>query len=211
MKNILPEILKGLEKAPDPDRVSIYGQTSPKIKALLHRLAERLPADECYLEIGCLRGATLVSALLDLKNIMAYACDNFSQLPQFAGEKHLSMNLARYGKRLPKINLRNMDCFALAREPKPFEKPVGIYFYDADHSEESQFKAIVELERHLAREAVVLVDDWNWKAVKAGTWRGIKKIAAEKVEFYDLTSPRPRCKEHYWNGVGAFHLTRRKS
>lgn len=211
MENVLPEIIDSLATYPASDGVNIPGFTSAKVKALLHRLISKLPPDECYLEIGCLCGSTLVSGLLDHKDVSAYACDNFSEFEaRFDARKNLPANLAAYANRLPKIDFRNMDCFALAKEPAPFAKPIGIYFYDGAHDAQSQAKAIIEFERHLSRNAIVLVDDWNREHVRQGTWYGIDCIRPFRATFYELPSKGESDSSEFWNGVGAFFLELRR-
>lgn len=207
MENVLPEVIASLASSPPSDGVNIPGFTSSKVKTLLHRLISKLPPDECYLEIGCLCGSTLVSALLDHKDVSAYACDNFSEFEaRFDARKNLPANLAAYANRLPKIDFRNMDCFALAKEPAPFAKPVGVYFYDGSHDEQAQAKAITDFERHLSRRSIVLVDDWNRERVRRGTWQGINSIRPFRTTFYELPSRFESDGAEFWNGVGAFFL-----
>jgi protein O-GlcNAc transferase len=207
MKNIIPEILAGLSEIPPCLAPEIMGMTSPKIRMLLNRLVARLPKDEAYFEVGCLRGATLVSALLDHPGVTAYACDNWSQFGSLDAKNHFFKNLRENKARLPKIFVYEEDCFGLPAK-RPFQKPIGIFFYDGKHSYEAQVRAVTDFAPFLAESSILLVDDWNFAPAQAGTWNGLSKLRLKNLHFTELRANGGRDVANYWNGVGAFHLTR---
>lgn len=183
--------------------------TSPKVRTLLNRLVRQLPSSEAYLEIGTHRGSTLVSALLDNANVTAYACDDFSGFREGGDpEPDFKANLKKYETRLPPVTFYKMDCFELSKKEKPFEKPVGVYFYDGFHDSQTQYKAIVEYSRFWAKETIVIIDDWNWDWLREATWKGMSKINPKKVWFQALPSRGDADEENFWNGVGAFWVTK---
>lgn len=203
--NVLSEVAASLLEAPECLAPDIEGFTSARVRMFLHRLVERLPTGEAYFEVGCLRGATLVSALLDQRGAIAHACDNWSQFLDWDARDHFQANLESYKYRLPDIRVHEEDCFGLARKG-PFPAPVGLYFYDGDHDTEAQRRAIVEFRGHFAPETIVIVDDWNWDHVRAGAWTGIGQLRAREVSFLELPGNTEGDAEKYWNGLGAFHL-----
>lgn len=205
MENILSGIIEGLKVQPPCLAPDVDGWTSPRVRMLLNRLVGALAVDESYFEIGCLKGATLISALLDHPSASAVACDNWSQLPQDDPEQAFWKNLKAYGARLPEIMVRKTDCFKLVEDP-PFKSPIGVYFYDGDHSFESQSKAVTVFAPFLAKRSVVIVDDWNWERVRSGTWAGIHAVRPRRVEFWELPARFDRDTENFWNGIGAFHI-----
>jgi precorrin-6B methylase 2 len=203
MKNVLPEIIADLEAneplslAPD-----VPGMTSPRVRMLLHRCVAAIPPEEAYLEIGCLRGSTLISALLDHKEVTAYACD--IHLDDVV-KKLFNENLDRYKSRLPELTFFAESCWEVVKKA-PFKKPIGVYFYDGGHGEIDQKKAIVQFKQFLAPESIVIVDDWNWPWVKKGTMAGIEEIKPKNVWFQELLTPKNGYYPGFWNGIGAFHL-----
>ena len=52
------------------------GMTSEKICFIINSLAKFIDQDECYFEVGCFKGATLLAAAIT--GVKTYACDNFS-------------------------------------------------------------------------------------------------------------------------------------
>lgn len=201
MENILPGVIESLKTVPPCLAPDVNGQTSPKIRMFLNSLVAKLPPGESYFEVGCLLGATLISALLDHKNADAYACDNFSQFKDWDAKTLLFENIKKYESRLPAIQFFNEDCFGLPQK-KPFKNPIGIFFYDGNHTAAAQEKAIVEFVPFLAKKSIFIVDDWDWDSVQKGTNAGIKKIDVQKIEKYKLPSEN----QDWWNGIGAFYI-----
>lgn len=172
---------------------------------LLNRLVAELPSNESYFEVGCLKGGTLISALLNNLNATAYACDNWSEYLNENPEQIFWNNLKKYKGRMAEPKVIKDSCWNLVTTP-PFEKPIGVYFYDGDHTFESQKKALTHFYKFFAERVVVIVDDWNWDAVKTGTWAGIAEIKPKHVFYLELPSRRNGDLENYHNGIGAFYL-----
>src|SRR5215207_3690610 len=57
--------------------VDVPGMSSPKICNLLNALVARMDPGERYLEIGCWRGRTLLSAALNNMDRVCIGCDKF--------------------------------------------------------------------------------------------------------------------------------------
>jgi hypothetical protein len=209
MNNVLPRLADHLLASNPPRLVEdVPGLTSSRVQALLNGCVAELPPEESYLEIGCWHGASLIAALLGNVRASAVACDNFSQFTQGDPRTRIREHLARYAGRIPDLTFYDGDCFDLPRQSL-IPKPVGVYFYDGDHSEASHAKALTEFTSFLAREAVVLVDDWNFDEVRQGTWRGIDAIRPRQIWFRELPSRGNGDVDNFWNGIGAFHLVLR--
>lgn len=197
MENIIQRVFDSLKEEPPTLASQVTGWTTPRVRMLLHQLVAALPESEAYLEIGCFRGATLFSALMDQK-ATAYACDNFESGSD--AEKAFYRAAEFFKDRLPPFRFFNESCWNLPAK-KPFLYPIGVYFYDGDHAMEAHERAITEFAPFLAKKAIFVVDDWAWDFVREGTLRGIDKINPKKVEKYliDVSGD-------FWNGIGAFYL-----
>jgi hypothetical protein len=85
------------------DRVE--GMTVANIMQLLNFAVDCMEPGEVYCEIGCLRGASLIGALLDHPERMACAVDNFSQFDD------LGENLEKLSENLAEFNLEERVFF----------------------------------------------------------------------------------------------------
>jgi predicted O-methyltransferase YrrM len=207
MRNVIQEVLVDIDQVKEEIAPDVGALSSKKIRVLLHRLAERLPRSESYVEIGTHIGGTLISGLLDQKDITAYACDNWC-FPYSNGKPAREVffqNLQKYKDRLPEIKLLEMDAFEMLKNDT-FEKPVGIYFYDADHSEESQYKAIVMMYPYLADESIVVVDDFGMPQVQSGTWRAVRIIRPKELYFWAHYPRVDHDAKEFWNGIGVLWI-----
>ena len=82
-----------------------------------------------------------------------------------AARAELERNLARYAVDAD-VTLVEGDCFRLMAESSRISKPVGVYFYDGEHTLLAHYLALAAVEPLLADEALVLVDDATWPVVQ---------------------------------------------
>jgi hypothetical protein len=171
--------------------------TGQKIRHLLNNLGN-MP-DIHYLEIGVHKGGTFVATNFRNKLSSSVAVDNWSEFAEggFSREEFL-----RYTQELlPHDSFRFLekDCWTLTREDLPH--PVNMYFYDGNHSVESQEKALVELYPLLADEFIYMVDDWSWPDPNRGTRNGLNKMNFKVLYEREMFTPEGHEPgEHWWNG-----------
>ena len=182
--------------------ISMRGMSSFKVRNFLNKLLE-MPNSR-YLEIGVFAGSTLYSALLGNSPEFVVAIDNFSS--------NLSNNKEAFFKNLSDVGVEfefiNNDCFSIKEKLK--SKNFNIYFYDGDHSEESQYQAIKYFYDNLDNEFIYICDDWNWQDVKDGTYRAIKEKNISIIEEWHLPSNFNCDRENWWNGVWVSILRKTK-
>lgn len=164
----------------------LMGLSSPKVRHLLNNLAAQ---SKNYLEIGCYLGGTLRAALTG-NDIYAVAIDNFSMMPN--KRQMFFDNTA-----MLKFDFFECDSFELPLSV--FKEPIELYFFDADHSFESTYKALEYYYPILADEFVYVCDDWNMKRIPNATFEAAKFLHLEIVENYDLKCPQ---QGEWWNGIG---------
>ncbi|MCC6696883.1 MAG: class I SAM-dependent methyltransferase [Candidatus Hydrogenedentes bacterium] len=201
----VPEFSRSLDLCPD-----VEGKLSLKKQQLLNLAYHLLPPGEAYLEIGTYHGKSLISAMIGNPPRPTFACDNFSQFDVNSYDI-LSANLRRHDlfEAVTFYDCDFLDIFTPERLPAP----IGLYFYDGAHDEESQYRAIKEVEPFLADEALVLVDDWRFAPdsqsyAQAGTLRAVGDSTHAWQLLYDLPA---RCNGDlamWWNGVGVLAFQR---
>ncbi len=187
---------QGISALPE-DVYHISGMSSRKVRDLLNNLCS-MPNTH-YLEIGCWQGSTWISALTNNENTIesAVAIDNWSE---FGGpEKEFMANCEKYLKS-ESYKFFNKDCFKI-NPKKAICSPINIYFYDGNHSEESQMKALTYYDTVLDDAFILLVDDWNWQEVKDGTYNAIKILNYDVIYQRELPSNGNGDIHNWWNGL----------
>ena len=212
---ILRSILLLSSGDPCPD---VIGMASPKKLQLLNKAVAFLPKDgsECYLEVGTFQGKSLIAALLDNPGVMAVACDDFSQFDDSVSPKNLESlrkNIARY-RLSEQVRYFNCDFRELLSSWQHHHfPPVGVYFYDGAHDEQSQYLGIRLVESLLADQAVVIVDDWRYaddsqSYAEAGTKRAIGQSKNKWSLEHVLPARFNGDLEQWWNGVAVLSFQR---
>lgn len=194
---------------PCPD---VKGLIAIKNQKLLNIAFSCLGEDECYLEIGTYLGKSLISTLVGNPPRQVYGCDNFSE---FAGSfQDFQSNLRKY-KFDDQVEFYNCD-FREVFNKRKIPMPVGLYFYDGAHDEDSQYLAVKEVEPLLAAEAIVIIDDWRFAEdsrsyAKVGTERAMQESVHEWKILYELPARFNGDRAMWWNGVGVLSFRARKA
>ncbi len=188
----------------------IPGMLSIKKQQLLNLAYRFLNEDEAYLEVGTYMGKSLVSAMLANPLRPTYACDNFSLFPESSIETVMT-NLARYGLQ-EGVTFYDRDFRAICNG-ECLPTPVGLYFYDGAHDEQSQYEAIKLAEPFLAEQACVIIDDWrctpdSGSYAEAGTKRAIAESPHAWRMLYDLPARFNGDRAMWWNGVAVYSFFR---
>jgi predicted O-methyltransferase YrrM len=139
--------------------------------ALVNLAVSLLEPGESYVEAGTYMGASLIAAARGNEGADLVAIDNFQFGPMevegrslpAASRPVLEANLARFGVSAtilegPALELLRGDALA--------GRKVGVFYYDACHDYEPQLDALRLVEPHLARRALVIVDDTDWPRVQ---------------------------------------------
>ena len=180
-------------KIPPEDINKLTGLCSPKVWHLLNNLCAET---DSYLEVGTYMGSSLMAALYENSHVSAVAVDNFCMKPHtrghfFANTKHL------------KFDFIEEDAFKI---PPSVIPPTELYFYDGEHSYDSQYKGLAHFLPAMKTEFVYVCDDWNNKPVREGTFAAIKDTGLEILEFHERQDTTMKNKEQWWCGIAVLKL-----
>ena len=175
---------------------AIEGMATENKLVLLNRAVARLVPGEVYVEIGCWQGLSLAGALHGHPRAVAYACDDFSE---FGGPRAaLGATLATWTEP-GQVRFHDADFRGFLAEAPWRPARVGVYFYDGGHDFDDQFVALQAMLPHLAADAAVIVDDTNWRHVRAAN----ALVAAHVSGFALVRDVRTRSPfaPTWWNGL----------
>jgi hypothetical protein len=155
--------------------------------------------DARYLEIGSWAGSTATAALHG--NAAKCVCiDNWSE---FGGPKqefftNIEMVLSdKIDFKFIEQDFRKVNYEALGT--------FNIYMFDGPHAELDHYDGIMMVQRALEKSHILIVDDWNWTAVRDGTLRALVdtncriESCIEIRTTFDDTLPHMACKESDWH------------
>jgi precorrin-6B methylase 2 len=190
---------QGISKC-SPELLAMDGMTGKKTRHLYNNLLDMSGAR--YLEIGIWLGSSTCSAVYKNNVTYAYAIDNWSE---YGGPKQqFQDNLERFGC-TDKVKFIEHDFMKL--DVSTFPK-FNIYLFDGGHEYEDHVMALWHMMDCLEDVFLFIVDDWNWRNVRAAT-----KFAIEQCDLTilhgleirmttdDTDTPSHIAKEEFWNGV----------
>jgi hypothetical protein len=179
---------------------AVPGLAAEQNLALVNLAVSCLEPGESYVEVGTLRGTSLVAALRGNEDKDAVAIDSWQMTG--GGREVVEANLARFG--LPTPTLLEGDAFELLRAGALDGRRVGVYYWDAAHGHEEQLEGLRLAEPYLAERALLLVDDTDWEQVRRATADYLAGQPRARLVF------EARGDDHghpeWWKGVQAFAL-----
>jgi hypothetical protein len=192
--------------------VDVEGFSSPRVCNFLNQLVARLEGDACYLEVGTFRGLTLLSAAINNGARRCVGCDKFRTFATNTGlgilaKRALLRNLARYRERTANITFHHTTSENLFARGL-VEGPVGIYFYDGDHSFEATRHGITAAAPLLDDRAVVIIDDWNDPVIRGASYVGLRDAGLEVLWERELAGDHSE--SGWWNSLGVFFVEKRR-
>lgn len=171
--------------------------------------------ETCYVEVGVFQGLTLLSSALANPNAFFYGIDNFA----FFDSK--GQNKALIDDRIQKLKLKNISLInedyenALENLSKYIgNKKIGVYFVDGPHDYRSQMMCLLLIKPYLADNAVILVDDSNYRHVRQANRDFLISNTEFKLIYESYTEAHPanlsKEKENiqrkgYWNGLNVIY------
>ncbi len=165
----LPGLFVDFPTSPEPtDRAlavvvdGVEGLSEENNLALLALAARHLDAGECYLEAGAYHGRTLIGVATQTA-AACVAIDDFSY--DGISQDLLAANLERFGVS-DRVRILSGDTSAVLQGMEAIP-PVGVFFYDAEHTTMATLDALRHAAGLLAGHALIVVDDADWSEVRA--------------------------------------------
>ena len=147
--------------------LNMEGMSGKKTRHLYNNLLNK--DDSRYLEIGTWKGSTVCSAMYGNK-AKVVCIDNWSE---FGGPKDEFLKNFNTYKGENDARFIEQDCYEV--DISQFPK-FNTYMYDGNHTKDSHYKALVHYYDCLDDMFVFIVDDWNWKGVRDGTYDSFKQL-----------------------------------
>ena len=186
-----------LESKLPPEVLAIEGMSGRKYRHFINNLIAALERPR-YLEVGVWQGSTLCSALYG-NWIQATAIDNWSQ---FGGPKDRALeNIYRWAGvnyvDVRDADFRMVDYAALGAH--------DVYLFDGPHEERDQYDGIVLAQPALAHEFVLIVDDWNWPQVRAGTFCALRDLGLTILYDVQIRTTQDDTHPAVWGAASDWH------
>ena len=181
------------------DIINMEGMSGTKTRHLYNNLLNT--KDSRYLEIGTWKGSSVCSAMYGNKSLVV-CIDNWSE---FGGPKsEFLINFEKFKGENEAKFIEN-ECYKVDVSVLP---KFNIYMYDGNHSNESHYKALLHYYNCLDDMFIFIVDDWNWKDVRDGTYNSIKKLNLKvlyekeiRLTYDNSHTHQPLAKDTWWNGI----------
>jgi hypothetical protein len=151
-----------LDRKLHPAVVQMQGMSGRKYRYLINNLIEATNNPR-YLEVGSWLGSTACSAIFG-NAVKALCIDNWAQ---FGGPKQEFLNNIGAVKndfsdfRFIESDFRQVDYSDIGK--------FNVFLFDGPHEEKDQYDGVVIAQPALDDIYTLIVDDWNWEAVRNGT------------------------------------------
>jgi predicted O-methyltransferase YrrM len=207
----LPALFEDFPRSPHPkgtrfDDViaGVPNLAEENVLALLNLAASLRAPGESYVEVGTYYGASLIGAMRGNEGDFV-AIDRFEfgplELKGFhlpaASRAGLEATLREFG--VERATILEGDAFVVLEGGALGDRRVGVYYYDGAHDYDSQMRGLRAVEPWLADEALIVVDDVDWKDVGRATHDYVE--AEERAELLFDIPGGDRGSPQWWEGV----------
>lgn len=147
---------------------TLLGETSCNILQLLNCAVDCLEADEVYCEVGPAQGVTLVGALLNHPDCVAWVIGDFEVKddPEVAFEA-LVNQLEQFGLAdQVLLHSQTVDSFFYELRSLDLSEKIGVYYYRGPSDYRSQLLGLTLVKEFLADKALIIVDNSNYEGVE---------------------------------------------
>lgn len=143
---------------------TVNSMISPNVMQLLNLAVFCLDENEIYCEIGTFQGASLIAALINNSDKIAYAVDNFSELDT-EGE-----NFDKLSSNLEAFNLtdqvfffsQDTEEFLVEFKNQELSEKIGVYFYDGSQDYRSYLLGLLALKQIISNQALIIITNCQW-------------------------------------------------
>ena len=182
---------------------SVQGMTTPSNMLMLNLAVQCLGKNECYLEVGTWRGATLIGALLD-NDAHGIAIDN-DTMNDHDGDARSSRDV--WYENIARFHMAPRTRYVDASVPDVWKwvetGPIGVYFFDGDKSTpEAAYDGLAGVLPFLADEALILIDDANEMNIALAAAKLERENPKQLMRLLWLPTPG-NCWTCFWDGVMA--------
>ncbi|MEX2370924.1 MAG: class I SAM-dependent methyltransferase [Bacteroidales bacterium] len=194
----------------------LTGYSDFKLMGLLQRMGEKLlDKKTCYLEVGVFQGLTLLSSAMVSPGNHFYGIDNFAYFdPEKKNEKIIYDRLSKLN--ISNVHLINADYEDALENLSTHlgDKKVGIYFVDGPHDYRSQLMCLQLIKPYLTPNAVIIVDDSNYRHVRQANRDFLVTNPAFKLLYQSYTKAHPmnmtkveqeKSRNGWWNGINILY------
>lgn len=154
-----------------PAVAGMQGMSGRKYRYLINNLIEAMKNPR-YLEVGSWAGSTACAAIYG-NQLTAICIDNWAE---FGGPKETFLNNVNVVKNehvdftFIENDFRQVDFSRIGK--------FNVYLFDGPHEEKDQYDGVVVAQPALEDVYTLIVDDWNWPAVRKGTFRALEDMGA---------------------------------
>ena len=214
----IDKIIKAIEDAEsyglvkDTENDILTGYSGEKLMGTLQRLSCLFSEekDVCYLEVGVYQGLTLLSTANVCHHLPCYGIDNFSLDPEKKNFSIVSERIKKLG--LTNVGIINQDYEDALQDLETYigDQKIGVYFVDGPHDYRSQLMCLQLVMPYLHENAVIIVDDSNYRHVRQANRDFLVTHPKFKLAFEAYAPCHPsnmppaqqeETRKSWWNGV----------
>jgi cephalosporin hydroxylase len=143
----------------------VRGMSTENIRFLIHELVAVYAKGGTYFEVGVYCGCSLLSAVL-FNDVYGLGVDNFSQFNRNTTNKDIAFKNIKAFNQEWKCEIIDANFEKDFRSViRNLKDSVDVYFYDGNHSYESQLNGLTCMLPYLSDKCIIIVDDTNWENV----------------------------------------------
>jgi hypothetical protein len=161
---------------------------------LIQAAVAAMPQDLQYVNVGVWRGFTLFTGMTANPHKRCVGVESFAE--PLNSVELLRREFASFASPAHVLHEQDYeDYFA-----QTHAGPIGVYYYDGDHSYEHQLHGLVVAEPFFVKGSLIFVDDTNWDEPRRATDDFVAQSEHSYERVLDIRTATPG-HPTYWNGL----------
>lgn len=166
-----------------PEIRAIEGMSGQSYRTFINEYVGKTPQAR-YLEVGSWAGSTATAALFG-NRVDSVCIDNWSLFggPREAFLANIKLALSeQVAFRFIESDFRAVDFASLGK--------FNVYLFDGPHEEVDQYDGVKLAQPALEARYLLVVDDWNWRAVRNGTFQALVDLGCRIEAAMEVRTTR---------------------
>ncbi len=178
---------------------------------IINQISKNIKNDGVYINIGVWRGFSMFAGMLNTK-CEVYGVDNFShdyedwnlKLDNLEEKNKAKNYFFQHFNQIKNENKHfffDMDYKVFLKNWEKKNKLINFYYYDAEHSYKNQYENLILVKDYLAKDSIILIDDYNEPQVEQATLDFVNKFNNNFKIIKELKTANRLIHPTYANGL----------
>jgi len=177
----------------------VPGMSTFTLAGIINEAVRKMPVEQSYVNVGTWQGFSLFAGMLGNRGKRCIGVDNFSEFTERATWGSVRETFIRRFDAWRSPTHEFFEGDYVEYFDRHHDGPIGVYFYDGEHSYQNQLQGLECAERFFVDGSLILIDDAYAQEPRDAT----ETFTASRPGHYEVVLDQPVVRKGhptFWNG-----------